>query len=65
MSGRETKKQVATREPHPVSPLPTMRIRLHTLRRGTYATDHGLNAIFARGRETPLPASAPADEEEK
>jgi len=63
MSGRETKKQVAAREPHPVSPLPTMRIRLHTLRRGTYATDHGLNAIFARGRGTPLPASAPAEKE--
>lgn len=45
---------------HPASPLPTMRILLHLLRRNTYATDFGLDAIFARpglraGAETTEP----------
>lgn len=33
---------------HPVSPLPTMLIRLHLLKSGTYATDFGLDVIFAK-----------------
>lgn len=32
---------------HPINPLPSLRIRLHLLRRNTAATDFGLHAIFA------------------
>lgn len=37
---------------HPIDPYPSMRVRLHLLRRGTTPTDFGLDAIFApRPRE--------------
>lgn len=52
MSGQRKEPKLA--HPHPISPLPSMLIRLHLLKKGTSATDHGLDAIFApRGQNVP------------